>query len=192
MYFCMCQVIAIHISLLQLLAVGNTWPCSMIHSMWCVTSLSPKWFPSAEHTRCADWDLHSYRNLSHCTKPVYPNHFLIPTLNLLRSSVVPISDESWMWIDAKNRVCPFSLNLYLYRPPSSAQSPSILYGLIFGTLHCYYWQNNNHHDFDHFTTLFFQCLEACGHSTSNLSHLFTKAAKKVEQSTIPQAKVLTS
>jgi hypothetical protein len=84
------------------------------------------------------------------------------------------------------------MNLYLYRPPSSAQPPSILYGLIYGTLHRYYWQNNNRCDFDHFSTLFFRRLEARGHSTSNLARLFTKAAKKVELSTIPQAKALTS
>jgi hypothetical protein len=27
------------------------------------------------------------------------------------------------------------MNLYLFRPPASAQPPSILYGLIYGTLH---------------------------------------------------------
>ena len=31
------------------------------------------------------------------------------------------------------------MNLYLYRPPSSAQPPSILFGLIYGTLHRFYW-----------------------------------------------------
>jgi hypothetical protein len=80
------------------------------------------------------------------------------------------------------------MNLYLYRPPSSAQPPSILFGLIYGTLHRFYWQNSNRRDFDKYATLFFQRLQARGHSTSNLSRLFLKAATKVDKSSIPAAK----
>jgi hypothetical protein len=74
------------------------------------------------------------------------------------------------------------MNLYLYRPPSSSQPPSILFGLIYGTLYRFYWQNSNCHDFDKYVTLFFQQLQAHSHSTSNLSCLFLKAATKVDKS----------
>jgi hypothetical protein len=81
------------------------------------------------------------------------------------------------------------MNLYLYRPPSSAQPPSILFGLIYGTLHRFYWQNSNRQDFDKYATLFFHRLQARGHSTSNLARLFMKAATKVDASSIPLAKL---
>jgi hypothetical protein len=35
------------------------------------------------------------------------------------------------------------MNMYLYRlPTTSAQCTSVLYGLIYGTLHHYFWQNS--------------------------------------------------
>jgi hypothetical protein len=84
------------------------------------------------------------------------------------------------------------MNLYLYRPPSSAQPPSILYGLIYGTLHRYFWQNSYQHDFERFATYLFQNLEARGHASSNLAKLFLKAAHRVDRSSIPEAKPLTN
>ena len=35
------------------------------------------------------------------------------------------------------------VNMYLYRCPSSAQPPSTLFGLIYSTLHRYYWHNTH-------------------------------------------------
>jgi hypothetical protein len=77
------------------------------------------------------------------------------------------------------------MNLYLYRPPTSAQPTSILYGLIYGTIHRYYWQNSDRARFEHFARLFFQRLQARGHTSASLAPLFTKAATNVDISTRP-------
>jgi hypothetical protein len=51
------------------------------------------------------------------------------------------------------------MNLYLYRPPMSAQPCSILYGLIYGTLHRYYWHNTKRSMFKQFAWKFFQRIQ---------------------------------
>jgi hypothetical protein len=55
------------------------------------------------------------------------------------------------------------MNIYLYRPPTSAQLASILYGLIYGTLHRY-WHNTERSMFEQFTWKFFQRLQQRGHA----------------------------
>jgi hypothetical protein len=50
------------------------------------------------------------------------------------------------------------MNLYLFRLPASAQPPSILYGLIYGTLHQLFWQNSEKNMFKTFALKFFQRL----------------------------------
>jgi hypothetical protein len=80
------------------------------------------------------------------------------------------------------------MNLYLYRPPTSAQPESILYGLIYGTLHRYFWQNSDRSWFDHFVGLFYQRLQDRGHDASNLTRLFIRAASRVDQSSLPKQK----
>ena len=76
-------------------------------------------------------------------------------------------------------------NCYLYRPPTSAQPESILYSLIFGTLHRYWWQNTYKEDFSKYCALFHDRLIARGHTLNSLHPLFMKAAKAVESSTLP-------
>jgi hypothetical protein len=80
------------------------------------------------------------------------------------------------------------MNLYLFRPPTSAQPPSILYGLIYGTLHRLFWQNSEFTTFEAFTLKFFKRLQARGHATSKLAKLFLKAATRVDLSSIPLPK----
>jgi hypothetical protein len=80
------------------------------------------------------------------------------------------------------------MNLYLFRPPTSAQPPSILYGLIYGTLHRLFWQNSEFTTFEAFTLKFFKWLQARGHATSKLATLFLKAATRVDLSSIPLPK----
>jgi hypothetical protein len=77
------------------------------------------------------------------------------------------------------------MNLYLYRPPSLAQPPSILYGLIFRTLHRYFWQNSDRSDMEHFTNLFFKRLQRRSHTAATLVPLFQKAAARVDTSSMP-------
>jgi hypothetical protein len=77
------------------------------------------------------------------------------------------------------------MNLYLYRPPTSAQPDSILYGLVYGTLHRYFWQNTHRSQFEHFTRLFFHRLRARGHTAASLGPLFMKAGANVEKSARP-------
>ena len=80
------------------------------------------------------------------------------------------------------------MNLYLYRPPTSAQPASILYGLIYGTLHRYFWQNTDRSWFDHFVGLFYKRLQARGHTASNLTRLFIRATSRLDLSSIPKTK----
>jgi hypothetical protein len=47
------------------------------------------------------------------------------------------------------------INENIYHPPSSGQPNTILYSLINGTLHRYYWQNSRPYDFGIITKLFF-------------------------------------
>jgi hypothetical protein len=72
------------------------------------------------------------------------------------------------------------MNLYLYQPPHSAQPASILYGLIYSTLHQYYWHNLQHSQYEHFSNLFFQPLQTRGHTATSLAPLFSKAATNIE------------
>ena len=77
------------------------------------------------------------------------------------------------------------MNEYLYRPPTSGQPSTILYSLIYGTLHRYYWQNSRQCDFGTIIKLFFDRLTARGHNISKLIPLFKRAAKQVETSVMP-------
>jgi hypothetical protein len=83
--------------------------------------------------------------------------------------------------------CTFQkkMNRYLYIPPTSAHSPSILYGLIFGTMHRYFWQNSDPLRFKHFADCFFRHLLQRGHSWDSLAPLFASAAEQVDRSTMP-------
>ena len=85
----------------------------------------------------------------------------------------------------KTRTFQKPMNLYLYCPPSLAQPPSILYRLIFGTLHRYYGQNSERFDMEHFTSLFFERLQCRGHLATSLAPLFQKAAAQVDTSSMP-------
>ena len=80
------------------------------------------------------------------------------------------------------------MNLYLYRPPSSAQPNSILFGLIYGTLHRYHWQNTDPQWFNHYVMAFYRRLLDRGHKPTTLSRLFTMATDRVRRSTIPPPK----
>ena len=78
--------------------------------------------------------------------------------------------------------------MYLYRCPFSAQPPSTLFGLIYGTLHRYYWQNTHLKDFGRMAELFFHRLLDRAHTRCSLAPLFLKASKKIESSTMPNPK----
>ncbi len=83
------------------------------------------------------------------------------------------------------------MNLYLYRPHTSAQPSSILYGLIYGTLHRYYWHNTERSMFEQFAWKFFQRLQQRGHAANKLAQLFLRAATQVDASSIPLPKIPT-
>ena len=80
------------------------------------------------------------------------------------------------------------VNMYLYRCPSSAQPPSTLFGLIYSTLHRYYWHNTHLEDFAKYTELFFNRLLDRAHTRCSLTPLFVKAAKKIASSKMPNPK----
>jgi len=76
-------------------------------------------------------------------------------------------------------------NNYLYRPPSSAQPPHILYSLIYGTMHRYFWQNTKIQDYEAFVTKFFDRLTDRAHKQRDLEPLFRRAAKELKNSSMP-------
>ena len=80
------------------------------------------------------------------------------------------------------------MNLYLYRPPCSAQPKSILYGLIYGTLHRYFWQNTDPKWYTHYIAEFYRRLLARGHTPNNLRALFQTATTRIAHSKLPQPK----
>jgi hypothetical protein len=83
------------------------------------------------------------------------------------------------------------MNLYLYRPPPSTQPSSMLYSLIYGTLHQYYWHNTERSMFEQFAWKFFQRLQQRGHAVNKLALLFLRAAAQVDTSSIPLPKPAT-
>ena len=80
-------------------------------------------------------------------------------------------------------------NNYLYRPPSSAQPPHILYSLIYGTLHRYFWQNTKIQDYEDFVTKFFNRLMDRVHKQRDLKPLFQRAAKELKNSSMPNPRL---
>jgi hypothetical protein len=80
------------------------------------------------------------------------------------------------------------MRLYLFRPPTSVQPPSILYGLVYGTLHPSFWQDWEFTTFEAFTPKSFKRLQARGRATSKLATLFLKANTLVDLSSIPLLK----
>ena len=72
-----------------------------------------------------------------------------------------------------------AMHLYLYRCPSLAQPESILDSLNYGTLHRYYWQNIHITDFGR------EHLAARAHKKCKVAPLFIKAAKAVQNLSLP-------
>jgi len=77
------------------------------------------------------------------------------------------------------------MNLYLYRKPTSAQPPHVHYGLIYGSLHRFLWQNTYVSDFLRLTELTAERLFARDHEVDDLVNNFTKAATRVMDSKQP-------
>ena len=69
-------------------------------------------------------------------------------------------------------------NNYLYRPPSSAQPENILYSLIYGTMHRYFWQNTMIKDYEAFVGKFFDRLTDRAHKKISLR--FSKGSDGTE------------
>jgi hypothetical protein len=82
------------------------------------------------------------------------------------------------------------MNLYLYLPPSSAHSPSIIKGTIFGLMSRYYAHNTHRRDYIHFTKLLYTRLLDRGWKKEAIMPIFLEAAERIESrprhSTPPQ------
>jgi hypothetical protein len=74
-----------------------------------------------------------------------------------------------------------AMNLYLYIPPISSHSPSVLQGLIFGQLRRFWLQNSLHEDFVQCASAFFNHLSARGHESTTIQRLFKLAAARLDQ-----------
>jgi hypothetical protein len=73
------------------------------------------------------------------------------------------------------------MNLFLYIPPISSHSDTVLYGLIFGQLRRFWLQNTHTDDYIRCASAFQQNLVARGHDTEEVSKLFRLAAASYNQ-----------
>ena len=101
--------------------------------------------------------------------------------------------DLWISIPDNKATLEFStyqkpVNMYLYRCPFSAQPESTLFGLIYSTLHRYFWQNTHLCDFRRLTELFFNRLLDRAHTRKSLIPLFLKASNKIATSKMPNPK----
>ena len=71
-------------------------------------------------------------------------------------------------------------NPYLYINPNSAHPPSMIKGVIFGTIKRYFEQNSNKEDFISITKLFFQRLVARDWGPSIITTIFISALNKIK------------
>jgi len=74
-----------------------------------------------------------------------------------------------------------AMNLYLYLPPSSAHTRSVIKGLIYGLMSHYKAQNTYRRDYIFFTMLLFCCLLACGWQHEVIYPTFIDAAERLER-----------
>jgi hypothetical protein len=72
------------------------------------------------------------------------------------------------------------MNLYLYIPPHSAHSPSVIRGMTYGLLRKYHEQNTHREDYIELTVLLFRRLRARGWDAGLLKSIFNDASAKVE------------
>jgi hypothetical protein len=72
------------------------------------------------------------------------------------------------------------MNLFLYIPPISSHSPSVLNGLIFGQLRRFWLQNTLTSDFIRCAHAFYNHLLARGHDSVNIQRLFLLAAARLD------------
>jgi hypothetical protein len=73
-----------------------------------------------------------------------------------------------------------AMNLYLYLCPSSSHPPSVMKGLIYGSVRRFWLQNSNPTDYRRVLQEFFSHLRARGHTKEKLMPLFLEAAGHVD------------
>jgi hypothetical protein len=72
------------------------------------------------------------------------------------------------------------MNLYLYLPPTSAHSPSIFKGMIYGMLLRHWEQNSDPDDFCRMTELLYERLRKRGHNEKDLQKWFRAAGSRID------------
>ena len=72
------------------------------------------------------------------------------------------------------------MNLYLYLPPMSAHSPSVIKGTIYGLLSRYFAQNTYRKDYIHFVVLLYRRLLDRGWTREQIYPIFVDAATRIE------------
>ena len=80
----------------------------------------------------------------------------------------------------ESRTYQKKMNLYLYIPPASGHSRSIIKGTIFGLVTRYYAQNTHRRDYIHFVKLLFQRFLNRGWQRDEILPIFLEAAEKNE------------
>ena len=80
----------------------------------------------------------------------------------------------------ESRTFQKKMNLYLYLPPSSAHSPSIIKGTIFGMINRYYAHNTHRRDYISFVKLLYTRLLNRGWKKEVIMPIFLDAAERVE------------
>ena len=72
------------------------------------------------------------------------------------------------------------MNLYLYIPPQSANSPSVIRGMTYGLLQKYHEKNTHREEYIELTLLLFQWQSVRGWGAGLLKSIFDNASTKVE------------
>jgi hypothetical protein len=127
------------------------------------------WTGSEENFIAFLQDLNSYSQLK------WTSSGLSSSVNFLDITITIESDGK---ISTKTFQKP--TNLHLYIPPSSAHTPGVLKSLIFGNLQRYWEQNTYVSDFTDITKQFATRLIARGYDKHTIKHLFSEAAKKLD------------
>jgi hypothetical protein len=73
-----------------------------------------------------------------------------------------------------------AMNLYLYLCPSSSHPPSVMKGLVYGSIRRFWLQNSNPSDYRRVIQEFYNHLRARGHTHEKLLPLFHEAAAHVD------------
>ena len=146
----------------------NSSPKSLLLHRRFVDDIIGIWIGNEEESEHYIKDLSTFGILKwDCSKPTLTVNFLDMTISIQNSTI-------------STKTYQKEGNPYLYINPNSAHPPSMIKGIIFGTIKRYFEQNSNKEDFISITKLFFQRLVARGWDPSIIKPIFISAFNKIK------------